>query len=293
MRAFIKELPVAGGAAKSLATAYREIRGKILARFFYLKNKKFLYSNRALEKTTEARRCFILATGPSIKTQDLSVLSGELCISISNFFVHPDFKKIRPEFHVFAASHDPITDDQMVAWLKDAEAHFPDGQKVFLSVMDKYLVDKFELFKKQRVYYYHVNDAKKLQKHSHISLTEELPKIITIPQTALYIAICLGVKEIYLLGVDHDWLLHIGQSKHFYEETQSALVNKGYVETVAKKETDLEKDFASSVKLWRQYRKIKEYALANEIEIWNSTPNSLLDVFPRKSLENALHEKKS
>ena len=34
-------------------------------------------------------RCFILATGPSIKNQDLTCLKDEFCISVSNFFVHP------------------------------------------------------------------------------------------------------------------------------------------------------------------------------------------------------------
>jgi len=285
MRTFLKNVPVAGPVFKNLGDLFRQAKGRIASRNFYSKNKKSLLPNEALAGSAHGKRIFILATGPSIKTQDLSPLEGELCISVSNFFVHPDFNKIHPEYHIFAASHDPITDEQMVAWLRDAEKHFPDGQKVFLSDTDKYLVDKFNLLGKQRVFYYHLNFEKNIDIGKDLSFTGQLPKIITIAHTALYLAMYLGSKEICLLGVDHDWLLHIGESKHFYQEAKSELVNKGYVESVAKKETDLEKDFEASARLWRLYKKIRDYAKRRGIVIWNSTPNSLLDVFPRVPLK--------
>jgi len=54
-------------------------------------------------------RCFILATGPSIQEQDLTVLEGELCIAVSHFFLHKDIKRISPRYHVLAPYHPPFS----------------------------------------------------------------------------------------------------------------------------------------------------------------------------------------
>src|SRR5262245_26441332 len=65
----------------------------------------------------DRRRCFILASGPSIKTQDLKKLQGETCFAVSNFFVHPDFEVIRPEYYVVPKlSFPPYTADDAVRW---------------------------------------------------------------------------------------------------------------------------------------------------------------------------------
>ncbi len=291
IREKIKKTAVVGPLMRGASLLCRNAMGRIRSHLFYRKHKIFLLPNKNFRDSALSKHIFILATGPSIKNQHLSKLAGELCISASNFFVHPDFNKINPEYHIFPASHDPITDEQMVAWFQDGEKHFRAGQKIFIADTDKYLVDRFSLFKNQNVYYYHVNTERNINVNKDISFTEELPKIKTVAHTALYLSMYLGSKEIYLLGVDHDWLLHIGESKHFYQEAKSELVNKGYVENIAKKETDLENDFALSVLLWKQYRKIKEYAERREIKIWNCTPKSLLDVFPRKPLEETLEKK--
>ena len=92
----------------------------------YLKGKtnfknRILAENSILKnRSINIGRCFILATGPSINDIDLSILKGEFCISVSNFFVHPLFNEIKPEYHIFAESHHPITEEQYVSWLKDA-----------------------------------------------------------------------------------------------------------------------------------------------------------------------------
>ena len=291
-RKYLKNLPVIGPAIKSVMSFFRTLKDRKNNVLLYRRNKKFIEPTGVLQNANVGKRCFILACGPSINTQDLTALSKECSISVSNFFVHPDFAKIHPEYHIFAGSHDPITDAQMVSWLKSAEKHFPSDQKVVLSIMDKYLIDQFNLFKKQKVYYYHLGGGG-MNTSKDISFTGFVPTIGGIAHIAMCLGLYLGSKEMYLLGVDHDWLLHLGESRHFYKENESELVKGGYVEGPAKKERDLENDFAASVTTWKGYKKIREYARKRGVRIWNSTPGSLLDVFPRKSLKDALDEKKS
>jgi hypothetical protein len=255
----------------------------VYAWYLRLNNRKFLKKNFGIKNKFAGRRCFILATGPSISSQNLLKLAGEFCISVSNFFVHPDFKTIKPVFHLFAACHPPITEGQFVALLQDAEKHFPEGQKIFISITDKYVVDKYELFKKHNIYYYYLG-LKTLKITDKINFTKQLPKIQTSPQIAIYLALYLGAKEIDLLGVDHDWILHIGKTKHFYDEKQNAASQTGYNEWVG----DLEHEFLSYLNLWRIYKMIRTYAAVKKIPIINLTPGGLLDIFPRKTLEETL-----
>ncbi|MDO8590884.1 MAG: hypothetical protein Q7R65_02800 [bacterium] len=252
--------------------------------FLRLKDRKFLKKNKELENQFASRKIFILATGPSIKTQNLKILSGQLSISVSNFFVHPDFQIIKPEYHIFAPFHPPITEDQSVKLFADAERHFPEGQKVFVSTTDRYIVEKYGLLKTSNIYYY-APGHKELDPNDKLDFTKQIPGIQTSPHIAMYLALFLGAKEIILLGCDHDWILHLKETRHFYDEKESVLTQNNYNEWEGH---DLEVELRSYLSLWQKYKKIKSYAAGRSVSIYNATPSSLLDVFPRKNLTEYL-----
>lgn len=274
---FIKKVPFLGKKAVQAYSYYRRFT-----------NKKYLRQNRALVHSESGKRAFILATGPSINTQDLKPLNSELCISVSNFFLHPDFKRIQPNYHVFAPSHHPITEAQYVVLIRDAEHHFPERQNVLLSITDKYVIEKHQLLAKANIYYYFLGH-KALGSKREIDFTTQIPAIQTSPHIAIYLALYLGAKEINLLGVDHDWILHLNESRHFYKEKESALSKMGYDEAWERSK-DYQTEFEDYVRLWKRYKDIRSYAGKRNVNIFNCTPQSLLDVFPRKKMEDALHE---
>ena len=72
------------------------------------KLRKMLSGNEKFRGCHKNERCFILATGPSVNSQDLTVLQNEICISVAEFYHHKDFKTINPMYHVEAPSHDPF-----------------------------------------------------------------------------------------------------------------------------------------------------------------------------------------
>ncbi len=278
----IKSLPIIGQLASSLSALFRRARDFTKKFLFYKKNRNFLKNNVQFRNQYKGRRAFILATGPSIKSQDLSKLKDELCISVSNFFVHPDFKKIKPEYHIFAASHDPITDEQYTAVFRDAEKYFPDGQKVLVSITDKYLIDQSGVFKNQKVYYYSVGGTRP-NKISNIDFTKRLPIIQTVTHIAIYLSFYLGCRDVYLLGCEHDTILHFGESRHFYDEKKNVMVNLGYNGW-----DSFEITLKAYLNLWQTYREIREHAAKRDIKIYNCTPKSLLDIFPMEILENVI-----
>jgi hypothetical protein len=104
---------------------------------------------------------------------------------------------------------------------------------------------------------------------------------------ALEVALYMGFKNIYLLGCDHDWILHLNTSAHFYEESQHALVREGYDEWAV---SDLELTFECYVRLWQQYKALWQIARGKSIHIFNATAGGLLDVFPRVRYESLFEE---
>ncbi|OHA26503.1 MAG: hypothetical protein A3C06_02915 [Candidatus Taylorbacteria bacterium RIFCSPHIGHO2_02_FULL_46_13] len=285
-RLAIKRLTVVGPLFIELADFYRTQKHALRKYLFYLRHRQKLKPNAELKNKFLGKRCFILACGPSIKTQDLKKLEGEFCISVSNFFVHPDFKIIKPEYHVFSESHAPITKEQMKAWLEDAERHLPEGQKVMMSVHDRSLSQEFKLLKKQRIYFY-VFSQSQISAESPIEYTKQIPLIQTVAHQAIYLALYSGAKEIYLVGCDHDWILHYGENRHFYAENESELTRTGLNQWG----TDLGTEFESYVRLWNIYKEIKRYATVREVLVMNATRGGLLDVFPRKNLDEVLNKK--
>jgi hypothetical protein len=269
------EIPILGRIAVS-----------IYAALLRLIDSKYLIKNKELKNLFAGKRIFIIATGPSIKEQNLGMLENEISISVSSFYLHEDFLKIKPKFHLFAASHPPITDEQYIALVSDAGNKMPKGQKVLVSITEKHLIEKSGAFENQKVYYYKLGHKPISAK---IDFTSSLPLIQTSPQIATFLAFYLGASEIYLLGCDHDWILNFGKTRHFYSENQSSLTNSGYNEWQGK---DFGNECEAYAHLWQVYRATKIYAEKQGIRIINSTKGGLLDVFPRKDLEGVLQENK-
>ena len=152
----------------------------------------------------------------------------------------------------------------------------------FLNLLDKSITDKVKDSYNIHRYFYQLTDIMP-EFFDEITLDHPLPRIQTVVHIAIYVSIALGYKEIRLLGVDHDWLLHFGQSRHFYKESDSKLTEKGYEEFNL--ENDLEHQFKSHLVLWKIYKSIKKISHHKKISILNLNVNSFLDIFPKKKLE--------
>lgn len=285
----IKKLPVIGKTVVAASAFWKRKKESIHTWILFLKNKNLLKRNVLLQGKYDGKRCFILATGTSVKEQDLKVLAGEYSMSINNFFLHPDLSMIKPTWHVFPPTHDPITDTQAIAWFTEAEKRFPKEQKVFSALTDKYLIDAHGFFKNRDLHYY-LWGEKDMSLYKEIRLDRSLPRTATNVHTAALIAIALGFKKIYLIGVDHDWLLHPDRKQnHFYNEEEDTLWKLGYRPETNQK-PDLEWTFFNYQRLWKIHKQVKRIAETNGAEIINLSPTSMLDVFPKQKLEDVLGE---
>lgn len=267
----------------SVPWAAYELAGKAKKRIeerrsLSIEDRGLLAVNSELRDRHKGKRCFILATGPSIKKQDLRPLRNELCISVSNFFVHPHYDIIKPRYHCIAPFHFPISEDGFQAWLKDI-GQTTRAATMFFNLGDRGRVNRNSYFEGHDVRFLGFRTDKSTIINNSIELTENVlnPQSVTI--MALQIVIYMGFQKIYLLGVDHDHILHIGEMKHFYEERKNAMqTNEWFL-------PNLGNEFANNWHLWEQYIDIKRYADKRHIGIYNATEGGLLDVYPRVAFD--------
>ncbi len=113
------------------------------------------------------------------------------------------------------------------------------------------------------------------------------PRNVLIP--SIMIGIMLGFKTIYIVGADHSWskTLEVTEDNtvvsiqpHFYED------NAAEQQRVASvyKDVRLHEIMYSFYVAFRSYFTLDRYAQSRGVNIYNSTPGSFIDAFPRRPL---------
>jgi hypothetical protein len=114
-------------------------------------------------------------------------------------------------------------------------------------------------------------------------IASAIPGVQSVSILCLMVAMYLGCRRIYLLGVDHDHF-RTGEYRYFYEPT--VLRGKdANVQPDGKVVTSRHDEFQALAALWRQYRVMREIGERNGVEIFNATAGGELDEFPRVRFE--------
>ncbi|MGO6971202.1 hypothetical protein [Rhizobium leguminosarum] len=248
-----------------------------------------LKANQDLAGCHQDQRCFILANGPSVKALDLTVLEGETVISVSNGYLHADFMRIAPKYHVVPQiTYGTMTEDQVVRWF--AEMHENLGEaELFLNETEAGIVAERKLFAGRKVRYVALRtNFDEISDTSTIDIAKPIPRIDSVPVLALMIAMHMGFKNIVLLGVDHDsW--RSGYYKYAFDlktqaDTDFSVTSDG---RILSPNYDT---FQSLARLWRQYRRLGMIASANGVRIINGGKGGELDEFERIPLNLLLSQ---
>ena len=248
-----------------------------------------LSENARHKDAHKGKRCFIVASGPSVKAQDLTKLKEDISISVSNSFVHKDFPIFKPRYHCvpdMLAGHSEYIADQkerFEKWLRTMDASLGESE-LFLSSGDRSWIESAGVFQKRRVSYLLFDHEWDLLAERGIDLTYIVPGVQSVSVMALQVAFYMGFEKIYLLGCDHDWLLHVGTSAHFYASKEHAVL--AGINNSEWAHTSFGNELRASYTLWEQYRQLKSLAEARGISIYNATGGGVLDVFPNVNFES-------
>ena len=154
------------------------------------------------------KKCFILGTGPSLSKVDLSLLNNHTTIGVnlilcSDFI--PDYICVSDR-EMIVDNYDKIIDDKMI-----------DGEYFIVKPKDLNILNKLEKLKNV-----HLLDGFKEQGDIRKPYIDEnlkkfsMTKNGVINDLAISVAIHLGFKEIYLIGVDGEH----GSKTHFYDHNE-------------------------------------------------------------------------
>jgi hypothetical protein len=258
---------------------YRSLRRAAAeARYLFYARKDILEKNRTLKGLGEGRRAFLLATGPSVSQENLKLLEGEDCFTVSNAFLHDDIQAVNPAFHGFAPHHPPLSLANYVEWLVLADSMLPAQTKIVLGHRATDIVDKYGLFPEREVHYLYLGAGRR-----HVDLTRPVLGPQTGPILLLPLMIYMGYKQIYLLGCDCTPLRDYGRTvRNFYRSDRDIRKDT----TASNFWSDVETEIRATLVVFDQYRYHREILSGTSTRIVNLSADSWLEVFPFDRLEH-------
>lgn len=235
-----------------------------------------LPENSALKDIHKGERCFILCNGPSIKSEDLSPLAGEITMSVSNFYKHPLYSIIHPAYHCVPDMFSPFTDRDASQWFH--EMHSKTGNStLFLGARQKNVVIEENLFPERKVHYLRMELPMPSEPKEVFDLAWLIPGVQSVSIMCLMVCLYMGFKKIYLLGVDHD-TLWTNKYEYFFNRKEALIqdVNQDARGNYTYSRSSI---LEATYHLWQQYIGIRSIARANNVDIINLSQNSYLDLF--------------
>lgn len=212
----------------------------------------------------KGQRCFVVATGPSLRIEDLDTLhrNGEICISMNSVFKAFGKTSWRPDYYTlsdwrtFDANRDTILQ---------------------MDIREKFIADMAWVFSRQdtipaNVHIWHlirvlVAMGEERQFWAEFSKGGFGPGTI-MTEAAIPLAMFMGCTEIYLLGADCT-LAEDSKKQHFVED----------YDNFSKAILDVDG-------LFDAYRHIKSYIDERGIKIYNATRGGALEIFPRVDFDS-------
>ena len=212
---------------------------------------------RQYENIHAGKRCFVIATGPSLTIDDLEKTRDEYTFSMNSIIKIFDKTSWRPTYY-------GIQDRNVYDIFKD--------DPTFNSLKGKFVADlvayEFDVPQNSVIYpldmldhmYYKLAEFKTVFSDNAYGMVYDGA---TITYSILQLAVYMGFNEIYLLGCDCDFS---GSKQHFVDYGKSVTVQED--------------------NLIKAYMVARQYADTHGIKIYNATRGGKLEVFERVDFDS-------
>ena len=214
------------------------------------------------------RRCFVVANGPSLTIADLNTLHErhEICFGMNDIFKLFDRTDWRPDYYfVYDRNYMRLKYDQVVtlpmAHMFFAYRKVPSGR----------------YFEKDNIEYYNTEYVFSVKPEAAVSrqictdLSDKVSFSASTTQVCIEFAIYMGFREIYLIGVDHNY--SFGAGKNHAEGMGDAAYFGG-------------KQVFQATPSTQKYQQYRDYADKNGIRILNATRGGKLEVYERADFDS-------
>jgi hypothetical protein len=223
------------------------------------------------------QRAFIIGNGPSLTANDLELLQDEITFAANKIYLFNPETRFRPTYY---ASVDLIFLEHFYPNIQAIEA-----PKFLPNTARRWVKPSKQLFFFQEI------GAPKDQKFTprfSLDIQQGIYGGFTVSYTLIQLAFYMGIRELYLIGMDHDYQLP-GQ-RSFHPAYGEVLVSEGEV-------NHFHRNYRPPGEIWsipRPECQEQAYRLAMETfqrfggAIFNVTRGGKLDIFPRKDLTEIL-----
>lgn len=247
--------------------------------------RKCIKKNKSLKNSHVGESCFILGTGPSLKTVDFSRLSDKFVFSVNLLYKNPNFHLLNPNIHVFADSVF-FKEDVAGVIIDDIEQFFlKQNVRLFLPIYTQEFIKKYDLTDRVNIYApikHYSNDF-----HGTIDLTKSVTDFGTVIFQCIQIAIYMGFKTVYLLGCDCTGIQKVLSNT----EDNYCFKVDSYTQKAQKHSqnfADVESLFNTWTTIFGQYKAIERYTQNIGVKIYNLSNPTILDSIERKDINEVL-----
>ena len=234
--------------------------------------KKYSYIEE-LRGKYQGKRCFILATGPSLQISDIEELNDEITIAVNSFYKLYEKTSFRPTYYM---ALDPNAQNNLV---QDCPYDIQDIARkgVFMNSMAKnkrenvqylpicYQNHWFNIFN----YNYDYSKNLKYTKNLLWGIYDKY----TVTNAAIDLAIHMGCREIYLLGVDCNYS---GPKNYCMEPTKDTF------------KPDEMQSFLTQKAMTAGYKFMEKKKKKRGIKIYNATRGGMLEEFERANFDDLI-----
>lgn len=241
----------------------------------YINRVKYRDVLKSLKNIHKGERCFIIGNGPSLTAKDLTLLKDEYSFAANRIFYMFDKTEWRPTFY---CCQDLVVMKDISDEIEKVSGQFK--TLFFNSNGEKYFSRSF--VKKDNVFFFY---PKYKTGYEKVMFSENIDEFVfdggSITYAAIQIAVYMGFKDIYLIGVDHNY----SAASFNKNEISKKDVTNSYFEGMPSNIKMTKPNLDGST---QSFLKAKDFCDSHNVNIYNATRGGKLEIFQRKQLEEIL-----
>ena len=247
----------------------------IIARKQRRDNHNLTNQLKLLKNSHLGESCFIIGTGPSLKVDDLKILEEKDIPTFAPNRIYEicESSGWQPKYYI-------CQDHNIIQTFKDRIK----GIKSELSFLP---VDYKDEFKGSNYRFFVLHECEYYPQHAKFSkdISKDISQGYTVTYAAIQLAIYMGFKNIYLLGIDHNYnITRDSKGRPVRNSTETQNYSNGMTDYVNTK--NLPRIEESTI----AYETAERMSKKLSVKIYNATRGGKLDAFERISFEDAIKQ---
>lgn len=248
------------------------LKSRIISARQYLSNRSVCEELTRYKGIHSGQRCFIVGTGPSLTVNDLEKLDGEVTIGSNRIFEIFEQTDWRPVYYM---NQDAKLIDKFRDNISDLQC-----RRKFMPIDVKKLFED-----KEDVSYFVLRHKEFYPKTADFSthINRFLGQGFTVTYGAIQLAYYMGFKEVYLLGIDHNYAISL-------DENGVPVYKDGVKEYfTGSKASNVGLNLPRVVESTMAYITAQRFAQHHSnFKVYNATRGGRLEAFPRVNLDDIL-----